>query len=77
LPKCKAFYLDHFPDGGTIAGGSERGARKTDQISLLSAQSAYLFAAGMRRSAGVQCCLRPIEFHATAMRLSRKVSGSL
>jgi len=69
--------MDNFADGGTIAGGGERGAREADQVSLLPAQSAYLLAAGVRRSAGVQRCLRPIELHATAVRLSRKVPGSL
>jgi len=69
--------MDNFADGGTTAGGGERGARETDQVSLLPAQSAYLLAAGVRRSAGVQRRLRPIELHATAVRLSRKVPGPL
>lgn len=66
-----------FADGSTTAGGGKRGSRETDKVSLLSAQSAYLPAAGVRGSASVQRCLRQIELHATAVRLSRKVPGSL
>lgn len=84
LPKCAtflffflSFLFFSFTDGGTIAGGGQRGARETDQVSLLSAQSAHLLATGVRRPASVQRRLRQIELHATAVRLSRKIPGSV
>jgi len=75
--KYKLNQLRQLADRGTTAGGSKRSARETDQVSLLSTQSAHLLATGMRRSTSVQRRLCPIKLHATPMRLSRKISGSL
>lgn len=66
LPK----YAIFFEDRGTTARGGQRGACETDQVSLLSAQSAYLPAAGVRGPASVQRRLCQIKLYSTAVRLS-------
>lgn len=70
-------FIDRFIDWGTATGGCERSSCKTNQVSLLSAQSAYLLVTRVRGTAGLQCRLRQAELYSASVRLPRKIPRSL
>lgn len=76
---AKPFWPHQSTEAGTHLASilfliAENGDSETDEISLLSAQSAHLSAARVRHSAGLQCRLRKTQLHPAIVRLSVKVS---
>lgn len=70
-------FIDRFIDWGTTTGGCKRSSCKTNQVPLLSAQSAYLLVTRVRGTAGLQCRLRQAELYSASVRLPRKIPRSL
>lgn len=70
-------YRSIHIDWGTITGRCERSSCKTNQVSLLSTQSAYLLVTRVRGTAGLQCRLRQAELYSASVRLPRKIPRPL